>query len=121
MIKITTLALALSLSFFSGLSSGHAAKYEVHTIGNNAVAQYGDDSQGGNGSQDGGSQGGNGSQGGGSKAGNGSNNGKVKGQSTTEQGGKLPNTATQYPTGILVGITTFLLGITLFVRRKQVK
>ncbi|MBC6973579.1 LPXTG cell wall anchor domain-containing protein [Bacillus sp. Xin] len=110
MIKITTLALALSLSFFSGLSSGHATKYEFHNLGVNAVAQDGDDSQGGcNGSQGGnGSKGGNGSQGG--------NGGKVKGQGDT-----LPNTATHYPAAILMGITTFLFGITLFVRRKKVK
>ncbi|WP_141534975.1 LPXTG cell wall anchor domain-containing protein, partial [Bacillus cereus] len=57
----------------------------------------------------------------GSKAGNGSQGGKVKGQGTTEQGGKLPNTATHYPAAILMGITTFLFGITLFVRRKRVK
>lgn len=85
MIKITTLALALPLSFFSGLSSGHAAKYEFHNLDVNAVAQ----------------------------------GGKVKGQGTTEQGGKLPNTATHYPAAILMGITTFLFGITLFVRRKK--
>ncbi|PFR30166.1 hypothetical protein COK19_05010, partial [Bacillus cereus] len=53
--------------------------------------------------------------------GNGSQGGKVKGQGTTEQGGKLPNTATHYPAAILMGITTFLFGITLFVRRKRVK
>ncbi|KFN03328.1 LPXTG cell wall anchor domain-containing protein [Bacillus clarus] len=104
MTKITILALTLSLSFFSSLNVGHTAKQDFHQVDNNAVAQDGDDSQE------------NGSQGG-----NKSKSGQIKGENTSKQGDKLPNTSTHYPASILMGLSTFLLGITLFVRRKKVK
>ncbi|WP_212981890.1 LPXTG cell wall anchor domain-containing protein, partial [Bacillus paramobilis] len=89
---------------------------------------------GGNGSQggnrvkgDSSSQGGNGSQGGNrikgnssSQGGNGSQDGNVK-DNEKKQGDKLPNTATHYPASILIGLSTFLIGMLLFIRRKNVK
>ncbi|MBJ9983104.1 LPXTG cell wall anchor domain-containing protein, partial [Bacillus sp. S29] len=94
----------------------------------------GSGSHGGNGSQGGNrvkgnssSQGGNGSQGGNrvkgdssSQGGNGSQGGNVK-DNTKKQGDKLPNTATHYPISILMGLSTFLIGMLLFIRRKNVK
>ncbi|MFB5559527.1 LPXTG cell wall anchor domain-containing protein [Bacillus cereus] len=94
----------------------------------------GGNGSGGNGSQggnrvkgDSSSQGGNGSQGGNrvkgdsnSQEGNGSQGGNVKGN-TKKQGDKLPNTATHYPISILMGLSTFLIGMLLFIRRKNVK
>ncbi len=94
----------------------------------------GGNGSGGNGSQggnrvkgDSSSQGGNGSQGGNrvkgdsnSLEGNGSQGGNVKGN-TKKQGDKLPNTATHYPISILMGLSTFLIGMLLFIRRKNVK
>ncbi|EOO12273.1 LPXTG cell wall anchor domain-containing protein, partial [Bacillus cereus] len=91
-------------------------------------------SQGGNGSQggnrvkgDSSSQGGNGSQGGNrvkgdssSQGDNGSQNGKAK-DNSVKQGDKLPNTATHYPASILMGLSTFLIGMLLFIRRKNAK
>ncbi|MDO6661130.1 LPXTG cell wall anchor domain-containing protein, partial [Bacillus thuringiensis] len=88
-------------------------------------------SQGGNGSQggnrvkgDSSSQGGNGSQGGnrvkGDSSGNGSQGGNVK-DNAKKQGDKLPNTATHYPASILMGLSTFLIGMLLFIRRKNAK
>ncbi|MGG8361874.1 LPXTG cell wall anchor domain-containing protein, partial [Bacillus cereus] len=74
-----------------------------------------------------GSQGGNGSHGGNrvkgdsnSQKGNGSQGGNVK-DNTKKQGDKLPNTATHYPISILMGLSTFLIGMLLFIRRKNVK
>ncbi|MBJ8206224.1 LPXTG cell wall anchor domain-containing protein, partial [Bacillus cereus] len=32
-----------------------------------------------------------------------------------------PNTATHYPISILMGLSTFLIGMLLFIRRKNVK
>ncbi|WP_141529819.1 LPXTG cell wall anchor domain-containing protein, partial [Bacillus thuringiensis] len=89
---------------------------------------------GGNGSQggnrvkgDSSSQGGNGSQGGNrvkgdssSQGGNGSQGGNVK-DNSKKQGDKLPNTATHYPASILMGLSTFLIGMLLFIRRKNAK
>ncbi|HDR7353023.1 TPA: LPXTG cell wall anchor domain-containing protein, partial [Bacillus wiedmannii] len=89
---------------------------------------------GGNGSQggnrvkgDSSSQGGNGSQGGnrvkgdsGSQGGNSSQGDNVK-DNAKEQGDKLPNTATHYPASILMGLSTFLIGMLLFIRRKNAK
>ncbi|PFZ31871.1 LPXTG cell wall anchor domain-containing protein, partial [Bacillus wiedmannii] len=73
------------------------------------------------------SQGGNGSQGSNrvkgdssSQGGNGSQGGNVK-DNTKKQGDKLPNTATHYPTSILIGLSTFLIGMLLFIRRKNAK
>uniref|UniRef100_UPI001BB3D848 LPXTG cell wall anchor domain-containing protein n=1 Tax=Bacillus sanguinis TaxID=2817476 RepID=UPI001BB3D848 len=73
------------------------------------------------------SQGGNGSQGGNrvkgdssSQDGNGSQGGNVK-DNAKQQGDKLPNTATHYPASILMGLSTFLIGMLLFIRRKNVK
>ncbi|SMD81711.1 hypothetical protein BACERE00188_00819 [Bacillus cereus] len=94
----------------------------------------GGNGSGGNGSQggnrvkgDSSSQGGNGSQGGNrvkgdsnSQEGNGSQGGNVK-DNTKKQGDKLPNTATHYPISILMGLSTFLIGMLLFIRRKNVK
>ncbi|KAB7658806.1 LPXTG cell wall anchor domain-containing protein [Bacillus sp. B2-WWTP-C-10-Post-4] len=89
-------------------------------------------SQGGNGSQgnrvkgDSSSQGGNGSQGNrvkgdsNSEEGKGSQGDNVK-DNTKKQGDKLPNTATHYPISILMGLSTFLIGMLLFIRRKNVK
>ncbi|HDR7067857.1 MULTISPECIES: LPXTG cell wall anchor domain-containing protein, partial [Bacillus] len=86
---------------------------------------------GGNGSKggnrvkgDSSSQGGNGSQGGnrvkGDSSGNGSQGGNVK-DNAKKQGDKLPNTATHYPASILMGLSTFLIGMLLFIRRKNAK
>ncbi|HDR4373901.1 TPA: LPXTG cell wall anchor domain-containing protein, partial [Bacillus cereus] len=55
-----------------------------------------------------------------SQEGNGSQGGNVKGN-TKKQGDKLPNTATHYPISILMGLSTFLIGMLLFIRRKNVK
>ncbi|KAB2437364.1 LPXTG cell wall anchor domain-containing protein, partial [Bacillus cereus] len=70
------------------------------------------------------SQGGNGSQGGnrvkGDSSGNGSQGGNVK-DNAKKQGNKLPNTATHYPASILMGLSTFLIGMLLFIRRKNAK
>lgn len=86
----------------------------------------GDDGSGGNGSGGNGS-GGNGSQGGNrvkgdssSQGGNGSQGGNVK-DNAKKQGDKLPNTATHYPASILMGLSTFLIGMLLFIRRKNAK
>ncbi|TKI95907.1 LPXTG cell wall anchor domain-containing protein, partial [Bacillus wiedmannii] len=51
---------------------------------------------------------------------------RVKGDSSSQggngsQGGKLPNTATHYPASILMGLSTFLIGMLLFIRRKNAK
>ncbi|HDR4422415.1 TPA: LPXTG cell wall anchor domain-containing protein, partial [Bacillus cereus] len=89
---------------------------------------------GGNGSQgdgrvkgDSSSQGSDGSQGSGrvkgdssSQGGNGSKGGNVK-DNAEKQGDKLPNTATPYPASILMGLSTFLIGMLLFIRRKNAK
>ncbi|MBJ8052113.1 LPXTG cell wall anchor domain-containing protein [Bacillus cereus] len=88
----------------------------------------GSGSQGGNRVKgDSSSQGGNGSQGGNrvkgdssSQGDNGSQNGKVK-DNSVKQGDKLPNTATHYPVSILIGLSTFLIGVLLFIRRKNAK
>ncbi|MGG3085135.1 LPXTG cell wall anchor domain-containing protein [Bacillus anthracis] len=81
---------------------------------------------GGSGSGDNGS-GGSGSQGGNrvkgdssSQGGNGSQGGNVK-DNAKKQGDKLPNTATHYPASILMGLSTFLIGMLLFIRRKNAK
>ncbi|MDR4145434.1 LPXTG cell wall anchor domain-containing protein, partial [Bacillus thuringiensis] len=91
----------------------------------------GGNGSGGNGSKggnrvkgDSSSQGGNGSQGGnrvkGDSSGNGSQGGNVK-DNAKKQGDKLPNTATHYPASILMGLSTFLIGMLLFIRRKNAK
>ncbi|MCU4793985.1 LPXTG cell wall anchor domain-containing protein [Bacillus cereus] len=85
-------------------------------------------SQGGNRVKgDSSSQGGNGSQGGNrakgdssSQSGNNSQGGNVK-DNAKKQGDKLPNTATHYPASILMGLSTFLIGMLLFIRRKNAK
>ncbi|KAA0822849.1 LPXTG cell wall anchor domain-containing protein, partial [Bacillus sp. AY2-1] len=68
--------------------------------------------------------GGNGSKGGnrvkGDSSGNGSQGGNVK-DNAKKQGDKLPNTATHYPASILMGLSTFLIGMLLFIRRKNAK
>ncbi|MED0887361.1 LPXTG cell wall anchor domain-containing protein, partial [Bacillus mycoides] len=80
---------------------------------------------GGNGSGGSGS-GGSGSGGSGSQGGNrvkgdsGSQSGNAK-DNATKQGNKLPNTATHYPASILIGLSTFLIGVLLFIRRKNAK
>ncbi|MRB09963.1 LPXTG cell wall anchor domain-containing protein, partial [Bacillus thuringiensis] len=86
----------------------------------------GGNGSGGNGSGGNGS-GGNGSQGGNrvkgdssSQGGNGSQGGNVK-DNSKKQGDKLPNTATHYPASILMGLSTFLIGMLLFIRRKNAK
>ncbi|WP_142245125.1 LPXTG cell wall anchor domain-containing protein, partial [Bacillus cereus] len=86
----------------------------------------GDNGSGGSGSGDNGS-GGSGSQGGNrvkgdssSQGGNGSQGGNVK-DNAKKQGDKLPNTATHYPASILMGLSTFLIGMLLFIRRKNAK
>lgn len=86
----------------------------------------GGNGSGGNGSGDNGS-GGSGSQGGNrvkgdssSQGGNGSQGGNVK-DNAKKQGDKLPNTATHYPASILMGLSTFLIGMLLFIRRKNAK
>ncbi|PEF79031.1 LPXTG cell wall anchor domain-containing protein, partial [Bacillus toyonensis] len=63
--------------------------------------------------------------------GNGSGGNRVKGDSSsqggnvkdnaTKQGDKLPNTAAHYPASILIGLSTFLIGMLLFIRRKNAK
>ncbi|WP_074596574.1 LPXTG cell wall anchor domain-containing protein [Bacillus cereus] len=102
--------------------------------GSGSNGSGGSGSHGGNGSQggnrvkgDSSSQGGNGSQGGNrvkgdsnSEEGNGSQGDNVK-DNTKKQGDKLPNTATHYPISILMGLSTFLIGMLLFIRRKNVK
>ncbi|MDA1854773.1 LPXTG cell wall anchor domain-containing protein, partial [Bacillus cereus] len=86
----------------------------------------GGNGSGGNGSGGSGS-GGSGSQGGNrvkgdssSQGGNGSQGGNVK-DNAKKQGDKLPNTATHYPASILMGLSTFLIGMLLFIRRKNAK
>ncbi|GEU20469.1 hypothetical protein LamDB_53080 [Bacillus anthracis] len=86
----------------------------------------GGNGSGGSGSGDNGS-GGSGSQGGNrvkgdssSQGGNGSQGGNVK-DNAKKQGDKLPNTATHYPASILMGLSTFLIGMLLFIRRKNAK
>ncbi|HDR8521772.1 TPA: LPXTG cell wall anchor domain-containing protein, partial [Bacillus toyonensis] len=49
-----------------------------------------------------------------------SQGGNVK-DNATKQGDKLPNTAAHYPASILIGISTFLIGMLLFIRRKNAK
>lgn len=79
-------------------------------------SQGGNDSHGGNRVKgDSSSQGGNGPQGG-----NSSKGGNVK-DNAKKQGDKLPNTATHYPASILMGLSTFLIGMLLFIRRKNAK
>ncbi|RVU66083.1 cell wall anchor protein, partial [Bacillus thuringiensis] len=91
----------------------------------------GDNGSGGNGSGGSGSgdngSGGSGSQGGNrvkgdssSQGGNGSQGGNVK-DNAKKQGDKLPNTATHYPASILMGLSTFLIGMLLFIRCKNAK
>ncbi|PHA26111.1 hypothetical protein COE70_02415 [Bacillus cereus] len=147
MTKIFILASTLSLSFFSGLNIGNAATENFQPL-TNAIVQNSDhfaegnlkdnnkppgnngsqDDSGSGGSGSGGSgSGGNGSQGGNrvkgdsnSQKDNGSQGGNVK-DNTKKQGDKLPNTATHYPISILMGLSTFLIGMLLFIRRKNVK
>ena len=76
----------------------------------------GGNGSGGNGSGGSGSQGGDSS----SQGGNGSQDGNVK-DNAKKQGDKLPNTATHYPVSILTGLSTFLIGMLLFIRRKNAK
>ncbi|WP_038812594.1 LPXTG cell wall anchor domain-containing protein, partial [Bacillus anthracis] len=81
----------------------------------------GGNSSGGNGSGGSGSQGGNRVKGdSSSQGGNGSQGGNVK-DNAKKQGDKLPNTATHYPASILMGLSTFLIGMLLFIRRKNAK
>ncbi|UJA79644.1 LPXTG cell wall anchor domain-containing protein, partial [Bacillus cereus] len=81
----------------------------------------GDNGSGGNGSGGSGSQGGNRVKGdSSSQGGNGSQGGNVK-DNAKKQGDKLPNTATHYPASILMGLSTFLIGMLLFIRRKNAK
>ncbi|WP_146630361.1 LPXTG cell wall anchor domain-containing protein, partial [Bacillus anthracis] len=81
----------------------------------------GDNGSGGNGSGGNGSQGGNRVKGdSSSQGGNGSQGGNVK-DNAKKQGDKLPNTATHYPASILMGLSTFLIGMLLFIRRKNAK
>lgn len=49
------------------------------------------------------------------------NNDHLAEDNATKQGDKLPNTATHYPASILMGLSTFLVGMLLFIRRKNVK
>ncbi|WP_139124013.1 LPXTG cell wall anchor domain-containing protein, partial [Bacillus cereus] len=65
--------------------------------------------------------GGNGSQGGNRVKGDSSSQGGNVKDNTKKQGDKLPNTATHYPISILMGLSTFLIGMLLFIRRKNVK
>ncbi|PGO24492.1 peptidase [Bacillus cereus] len=80
----------------------------------------GGNGSGGNGSSGNGS-GGNGSQGGNRVKGDSSSQGGNVKDNTKKQGDKLPNTATHYPISILMGLSTFLIGMLLFIRRKNVK
>ncbi|MBG9581310.1 peptidase [Bacillus thuringiensis] len=81
----------------------------------------GDNGSGDNGSGGSGSQGGNRVKGdSSSQGGNGSQGGNVK-DNAKKQGDKLPNTATHYPASILMGLSTFLIGMLLFIRRKNAK
>ncbi|HDR3979720.1 TPA: LPXTG cell wall anchor domain-containing protein, partial [Bacillus anthracis] len=81
----------------------------------------GGNSSGGSGSGGSGSQGGNRVKGdSSSQGGNGSQGGNVK-DNAKKQGDKLPNTATHYPASILMGLSTFLIGMLLFIRRKNAK
>ncbi|MBJ8091984.1 LPXTG cell wall anchor domain-containing protein [Bacillus cereus] len=49
-----------------------------------------------------------------------SQGGNVK-DNATKQGDKLPTTAAHYPASILMGLSTFLIGMLLFIRRKNAK
>ncbi|MBJ7948435.1 LPXTG cell wall anchor domain-containing protein [Bacillus cereus group sp. N24] len=49
-----------------------------------------------------------------------SQGGNVK-DNATKQGDKLPNTAAHYPASILMGLSTFLIGMLLFIRRKNAR
>ncbi|MEI5937053.1 LPXTG cell wall anchor domain-containing protein, partial [Bacillus albus] len=87
----------------------------------------GGNGSGGNGSGGNGSQGDNRVKGDSSSPGsddsqgsNGSQGGNVK-DNAKKQGDKLPNTATHYPASILMGLSTFLIGMLLFIRRKNAK
>ncbi|MEH7258362.1 LPXTG cell wall anchor domain-containing protein [Bacillus toyonensis] len=138
MTKIFILASTLSLSFFSGLNIGNAATENFSPT--NAIVQNSDHLAEGNskdnnkppGSNGSGGSGSDGSGSGGSgSGGNGSGGNRVKGDSSsqggnvkdnaTKQGDKLPNTAAHYPASILIGISTFLIGMLLFIRRKNAK
>ncbi|EOO42327.1 LPXTG cell wall anchor domain-containing protein, partial [Bacillus mycoides] len=90
--------------------------------GSGGSGSGGSGSQGGNRVKgDSSSQGGNGSQGGNRvKGDSGSQSGNAK-DNATKQGNKLPNTATHYPASILIGLSTFLIGVLLFIRRKNAK
>ncbi|MEC0903545.1 LPXTG cell wall anchor domain-containing protein, partial [Bacillus anthracis] len=83
----------------------------------------GENGSGGNGSGSSGSgengSGGNGSGSNGSGS-SGSQGGNVK-DNAKKQGDKLPNTATHYPASILIGLSTFLMGMLLLIRRKNAK
>ncbi|WP_242062583.1 LPXTG cell wall anchor domain-containing protein, partial [Bacillus thuringiensis] len=114
-----------------GLISGiSVSAYGMGSYGSGGSGS-GDNGSGGNGSGGSGSgdngSGGSGSQGGNrvkgdssSQGGNGSQGGNVK-DNAKKQGDKLPNTATHYPASILMGLSTFLIGMLLFIRRKNAK
>ncbi|MEH7644954.1 LPXTG cell wall anchor domain-containing protein [Bacillus toyonensis] len=151
MTKIFILASTLSLSFFSGLNIGNAATENFSPTnaivqnsdhlaeGNSKDNNKPPGSNGSGGSGSGGSgSGGNGSGGNRVKGDSSSQDGKgsqdgnrVKGDSSsqggnvkdnaTKQGDKLPNTAAHYPASILIGLSTFLIGMLLFIRRKNAK
>ncbi|MES9799007.1 LPXTG cell wall anchor domain-containing protein [Bacillus toyonensis] len=138
MTKIFILASTLSLSFFSGLNIGNAATENFSPT--NAIVQNSDHLAEGNSKDNNKPPGSNGSGGSGSddsgsggsgSGGNGSGGNRVKGDSSsqggnvkdnaTKQGDKLPNTAAHYPASILIGLSTFLIGMLLFIRRKNAK
>ncbi len=81
----------------------------------------GNGSGGNRGKGDSSSQGGNDSHGGNRGKGDSSSQGGNVKDNAKKQGDKLPNTATHYPASILMGLSTFLIGMLLFIRRKNAK
>ncbi|WP_252650604.1 LPXTG cell wall anchor domain-containing protein, partial [Bacillus pacificus] len=81
----------------------------------------GSGSGGNRGKGDSSSQGGNDSHGGNRGKGDSSSQGGNVKDNAKKQGDKLPNTATHYPASILMGLSTFLIGMLLFIRRKNAK
>ncbi len=92
--------------------------------GGNGSGGNGSDGSGSGGNRgkgDSSSQGGNDSHGGNRGKGDSSSQGGNVKDNAKKQGDKLPNTATHYPASILMGLSTFLIGMLLFIRRKNAK
>ncbi|MBJ7984231.1 LPXTG cell wall anchor domain-containing protein [Bacillus cereus] len=92
--------------------------------GGNGSGGSGSDGSGSGGNRvkgDSSSQDGKGSQEGNRVKGDSSSQGGNVKDNATKQGDKLPTTAAHYPASILMGLSTFLIGMLLFIRRKNAK